>query len=116
MTGHEFLSKRTYVLDADHTVRAQPDVAKWAIWMDNAQALEVILVGLDEVSDDLAVSTVFLGLDHGHRKDEVPVLFETALLQGSTVTIAQRYRTWEEAKEGHLFILEVLRKDGGRER
>lgn len=50
---------------------------------------------------DKDISTVFLGLDHGHCADR-PLLFETMIFdaQGHDIYM-MRYTTWKEAEEGH---------------
>lgn len=45
------------------------------------------------------VSTVFLSVDHAH--DGAPVLFETVIFGGPLNGEQWRYRTWDEAVEGH---------------
>jgi hypothetical protein len=50
------------------------------------------------------VSTVFLGLDHGHGypgHEQTPVVFETMVFTGTRSLAQERYCTWAEAEAGH---------------
>jgi hypothetical protein len=52
------------------------------------------------------VSTIWLGLDHGHSKDDPPIIFETMMFkdvdgqEGGSID-SQRYSTEEQALKGH---------------
>ena len=56
--------------------------------------------------EDIRVSTVFLGLDHGFGAEE-PVLFETMIFGGEYDEYCERYCTWDEAVEGHAKAVEM---------
>jgi hypothetical protein len=56
---------------------------------------------------DVAVSTAWLGLDHGGGG--VPLIFETMIFGGEFDGEMQRYHTEEDALEGHLRVLHRLR-------
>jgi hypothetical protein len=59
----------------------------------------------DEV-DGYAVSTVWLGFDHGHGYSEWPLLFETMVFGGERGREEQRrYETEAEALAGHAELL-----------
>jgi hypothetical protein len=73
--------------------------------------------------DDIAVSTVFLPIDHSHDPDGPPIVFETMVFRGGSegslgeAGECQRYSTWEEAEEGHRKLVRQLRFkviEGGR--
>lgn len=51
--------------------------------------------------DLISISTVFLGIDHNHRKDGEPILFETMIFGGKYDGWQKRYSTPEEARDGH---------------
>jgi hypothetical protein len=55
---------------------------------------------------DVKVSTVFLGIDHGYGGE--PLLFETMIFGGENDGYCDRYATWEEAEEGHLKACELV--------
>ena len=52
------------------------------------------------MSDDVRVSTVFLGLDHSFGGPR-PILFETMAFVDNKDVGCERYSTWAEAKAGH---------------
>jgi len=54
------------------------------------------------------ISTVFLSLDHSFGDSGGPVLFETMVLGGEHDGHQERYRTYEEAEEGHTRICEMV--------
>lgn len=55
------------------------------------------------------VSTVFLGIDHRHRPDGPPVLFETMVFGGEHTDFQDRYTSLESAKAGHTRVVECLK-------
>lgn len=90
-----------YVLDG-RTPVAEPNLLLWSYWFEtNERHVARTMVG------GYTVSTVFLGLDHSHGWG-APVLFETMIFgadkeaaNGDLADYQLRYRTWEEAEEGH---------------
>jgi hypothetical protein len=84
-----------YIL-VDHQPVACPDLMTWARWMETADR-HVRLTEQDEVT----VSTVFLGLDHGWNDNKPPVLFETMVFINESGGDMERYATWDEAEAGH---------------
>jgi len=66
-------------------------------------------VGWDEV-DGYEVSTVFLGLDHGHGFTGRPLLFETMIFgQGVGDGYQTRCSTWDEAVQMHKDAIEWVK-------
>lgn len=62
-----------------------------------------------------AVSTVFLSIDHSFGGSGKPVLFETMIWSDKTgaqifFNYQSRYCTWDEAKEGHDVIVQLVEK------
>lgn len=66
-----------YILDG-HTPIKEPDVLRWGAWFETADRS----VKKTPVSDEVLVSTVFLGLDHCFGDSPSPVLFETLIFGG----------------------------------
>lgn len=62
----------------------------------------------DFQTENLRVSTVFLGLDHNFSGTGLPVLFETMVFGGPRDQEQRRYCTWEEAQAGHDEIVKSL--------
>jgi hypothetical protein len=61
----------------------------------------------------VVVSTVWLGLDHGHNfgtKEYRPLIFETMVLGGLNSDYQERYSTEQEAIEGHKRIVSACKK------
>lgn len=96
-----------YVLDG-HTPVPIQDAASWAAMFENMAGRRV---GWTEISPEIAVSTVFLGLDHSFGSGP-PILFETMILGLSADggwDHQHRYTTWDEAERGHELAVEWAR-------
>lgn len=91
-----------------HEVVAADDVLAWADWLE-AHGDERV-VGKDTVGE-YAISTVFLGCAHPPFTTADPAVFETAIFRpANMVRIVARYRTWDDAAEGHaLAVAEVTK-------
>jgi hypothetical protein len=86
-----------YVLDAAGNPIPEDDLETWARWYERAR--EARRVALD-VTEHFRISTIFLGLDHGHDGGS-PVLWETmAFIDGQSVA-QWRYRSKALARRGH---------------
>ncbi len=94
-----------YTLDG-HTPVHCPNAIEWAKWLQGL-AEDDRRVAYTEVSPGVAVSTVFLAVDHGWRSAR-PVLFETAILNDYGIEIHDRYCSWEEAEAGHWNCIDAL--------
>lgn len=99
MLGH-------YVLDG-HKAILCPDPMMWAKWYETADRR----VAHTAITEDIYVSTVFLGLDHSYFAGS-PVLFESMVFGGEQDGDCQRYHTWDEAEAGHEKLCDELRKTG----
>ena len=84
-----------YTLDGQKPVEC-PDLMKWGTWMETAERR----VAKTVISDEVNVSTVFLGLDHSFGEGS-PLLFETMIFGGEHDQYQDRYETWEQAEAGH---------------
>ena len=83
----------TYILKGHEPVPC-PDIVWWSFWFETADRQV-----RDTARDDVRVSTVFLGIDHGfggRRK-----LFETMLFVNGSSVDCEHYSTWDEAAAGH---------------
>jgi hypothetical protein len=58
---------------------------------------------------DIFISTVFLGLDHGHNSN-IPVLWETMIFGGEHDQYMNRYSLMEDAVKGHQLALNLVNK------
>lgn len=85
----------------------EPDVLKWAMWMEDAAQNQSRIVARTKVDDialtaDICVSTVFLGIDHNFFGDGPPILYETMIFGGDHHEDMWRYSTRADALHGHL--------------
>ncbi len=83
-----------YILDG-HKVK-EVTLEEWVRWYETADRR----VAKTNVTDDISVSTVFLGLDLSFGSGP-PQLFETMIFGGEQHEYCHRYATWEQAEAGH---------------
>lgn len=74
---------------------------------------ELWRVARDSVAD-VGVSTVWLGMDHGHG-DGPPLIYET-LVSGINIERIERYSTREQAERGHREMVRWARETAWRRR
>lgn len=91
--------------------KGQPiaDLLTWARMLEDEGQRQV---AYDRV-DDVGVSTIWLGLDHGDRStaDHRPIIFETMVFGGERDRTCWRYATEEEAVTGHAYVLALVMLD-----
>jgi len=93
-----------YILDG-HKVVECDDLMEWAAWFETANRhVDKTMIG------DIAVSTVFLGIDHSSGYSNTPQLFETMIFGGELDQEMWRYPTWEEAEKGHAKTVEMVKQ------
>lgn len=103
--GHGARAPLFYRLLPDHTIEPVFDMADWARAFETSNRR----VARTEVGP-VAVSTVFLAVDHGLWGNE-PILFETMIFDRNerAFEFCARYRTWDEAASDHQEVVEKLR-------
>jgi hypothetical protein len=97
-----------YVLDDEKRPVACNDLQRWGEMMEDMSKRRVAGT---EVTDEVRVSTVFLGLDHRFMGDGPPLLFETMIF-GGPEPIDQatwRYASWDDAQTGHAAAVRIAR-------
>lgn len=99
--ARERVSNSFYILNGKMSVRER-DIYKWGEWMEQANRIVK-----QTAIQDVYISTVFLGLDHGIYEDK-PILFETMIFGGEHDIKLWRYSTWEEAEAGHQRACELV--------
>ena len=95
----------TYILGGEDGHTAIPvEMEVWARWFEDADRHV-----RDTCRDEVRVSTVFLGLDHGFGHGP-PLLFETMVFVNGTAADMERYCTWAEAEAGHeRWVMQVFK-------
>lgn len=99
-----------YILNETKAPIKVQDLIEWAKWYETADRR----VALDKVHG-YRVSTVFLGIDHSFGEDHVPLIFETMVFAEDVETdwsgeLMYRYRTWDEAAEGHKMVVSAIKE------
>lgn len=88
-----------YMLDENHNIITTDNVIEWAQWFEENNAKRIVQ---QDPIDDLWISTVFMGIDHGFTNGGMPILFETMVFDKNHDEIDMvRYATWDEALQGH---------------
>ena len=95
-----------YILDAEGEPKEVYDLIAWAKWFETAGSQRQF--ASTQVSEDVRVSTVFLGLDHAFGSSP-PILWETMIFGGEHDGYEDRYSTKTEAEAGHAKAVELAR-------
>jgi hypothetical protein len=99
-----------YKLNPDHSVEPVDDVITWAkLFQLDRQLADTSIP--QEIGPPIRVSTVFLGLDHGHCEKH-PLIFESMVFGGGALLDGEceRYCTWEAAMAGHEQMVARVRQ------
>lgn len=80
-------------------------ITEWGQWMQDNDKERVVC--RTQITKEVYVSTVFLGLDHSYIGG-APVLFETMIFGGDLDEYQWRYSTWDEALKGHQEAIEDI--------
>ena len=97
---------KLYVLDNENWPVKVKTIREWGEWFENTTNR---VVGYTEITSEVHVSTVFLGIDHRHISSGPPVLFETMVFGGEHNELQQRYVSWDDAVTGHAAAVRKLR-------
>lgn len=91
---------RLYILDGDTPV---PCIAPktWAEWFEKDERR---IVARTNVTADVIVSTVFVGIDHAFHGGP-PVLWETMVFGGKLDQKQRRYASAAAARKGHAMMV-----------
>jgi len=93
-----------YILDKNGEPQVCDDPVAWAEWFENNDRP----VALTRISENIKVSTVFLGLDQRFGEGP-PLLFETMIFGGKHDQYQRRYSTKAEAEKGHKELVEMCK-------
>jgi hypothetical protein len=105
------LNHKHYILDEnDNTVEV--DLLTWARWLEDCPHARII--GYTGITSEIAVSTVFLGLDHRFFGEGPPILFETLIFGGPLDGEGARYCSHDDALTGHKMLVQRARKAAGQ--
>lgn len=100
---------RYYILDNDN--RPVPvDQMTWATWWGEAERS----IGMTQITSEVLVSTVFMGIDHRFRGDGPPLLFETMIFGGPLNERQWRYVSLDDATIGHAAAVRMARVAQGQ--
>ena len=99
----------TYVLDKNNNVIPEPNLIRWATWLESADRKIA-----RETIGDSDISTVFLGIDHSFGVGD-PLLFETMVFGGQFDDEQERCGTMAGAIKMHdLMCAKVRAQKNGR--
>lgn len=99
-----------YILDKDGNPLLEPDLVKWAMWLEHSHVSpdkDNRIVERDHIGD-VRVSTVFLGLDYNFGEGP-PVLWETMIFGGEHDQYTRRYDSRTDALAGHVKAVELVK-------
>lgn len=99
--------KLWYLLDEDK----QPYSVPIELYLKLHEDMSMKQTAIDLV-DDVRISTVFLGMDHGwninNNPNYKPILWETMIFGGEHSDYQERYTSHKDALEGHKKALELV--------
>jgi hypothetical protein len=96
--------KHFAILTADFEVIPTNDFSCWVRWFEKSnRTIEKYEHG------GVIVSTVFLGINHAFGAHEDGVWFETMIFGGEHDQSCRRYNTIEEARAGHLEMVNLVK-------
>ncbi len=94
-----------YGLDADHRVIETDQVT----WSNQFEPTNDRHVGYTQITSEITVSTVFLGIDHRFTGKGPPLLFETLVFGSEMDGEMWRYTSWDDAEVGHAMAVKKVR-------
>lgn len=95
-----------YILD-DNCIPVPADMDTLTAWVSENKNNRS--VAFTEITPDVVVSTIFLGVDQSFGRPGGPILFETMVFNGHKSIAQDRYRTWAEALKGHEAMVDKIR-------
>jgi hypothetical protein len=98
---------RWYILDDENNI-IKCDMLTWARWLAENENRRI--VNWTQITSEILVSTVFLGLDHRLYGKGPPILFETMIFGGPLNEHMWRYSSWDDAQTGHAAAVHKCRK------
>jgi hypothetical protein len=99
-----------YVLDANNNV-VEAKLEAWGIWFSH---IDNRVIGLTDITSQIRVSTVFIGIDHRFFGRGPPLLFETMIFGGPLDQYQRRYASYDDAQTGHQVAVRKAREAIGQ--
>ncbi|MCR8561057.1 hypothetical protein KXD93_25595 [Mucilaginibacter sp. BJC16-A38] len=95
-----------YILDTDGNPKKVDDTVEWKKWYKKIENRRVLTTTIGNIR----ISTVFLALDFSQSdrnstKEQLPILYETAMFDGPVEIEIFRWKTKAKAIEGHKKII-----------
>lgn len=100
-----------YILDGHNVIPVEHDV--WGKWLGDHDKERIVCY--DELGADIAISTVFIGLDRNWPRGGDPAIFETLVFRNGDGAECQHYSTWAQAEAGHAAMVARLLTNRNRE-
>lgn len=106
------LNLKHYILD-DNDNTIEVDLLTWAQWLEHTDNR---IVGFTQITSQVLVSTVFIGLDHRFPgfPPGPPILYETLVFGGPLNGEGTRYCSHDDALTGHRMYVKRARKALGQ--
>lgn len=99
-------SLRYYILDAERRPVATDSIEQWGLMFHDMRQRRVAST---DITPEIHVSTVFVGLDHRYFGEGPPLLFETMVFGGPMDQQQWRYASWDDAETGHATAVRMVR-------
>ena len=104
-----------YILDEQGNPVSERDLLVWAAWIEDEKHRRLLITNLGPLG---CVSTIFLGIDHdflsilNEEQWRRPILWETMVFGGPYDQEQRRYRSQEDALNGHAELVAMCKQAG----
>jgi hypothetical protein len=99
-----------YILDEKNNPVLEPDILKWATWLENKDRS---IVARDDLPGNIMVSTIFLGVDQNFLSSKIslkkPLLWETMIFGSDQDEYRCRYDSHDAALAGHREAVQLAK-------
>lgn len=101
-----------YLRDKDGNVTPLNDRHEWERFCAQPELRQIAVT---DITSEIYVSTIFLGLDRGHGLSSAPVLWETRVFGGVLDEEMERYTSEADAIQGHAAMVQKVRQAEGED-
>ena len=102
----DIMSLGLYILSEDGTPELAENAILWADWFESDDRK----VAQTQLSNEVTVSTVFLGINQNFGGEGLPILWETRVFGGTLDGKVKMYASEKEALVGHKRMVDRMKE------
>jgi hypothetical protein len=99
------MNNKYYVLRGKTPV--QVDLLTWGRWFEDIKKRRIAFT---QITADIFVSTIFLGIDHSFGDTHLPILFETMIMGDGSDTQQWRCAFYNQALKQHTNAVKIAKR------